>query len=312
MHRRGPLVLQMIGEWTNSSGLVVHDPKMWSRRADLRGAEVRATTINYPLMATNFSYDHHGNLIGGKGFLFDILHLLEGDLNFTSSLSLAVDGKFGGKNSNGTWDGMVGMLLRDETDVVVASLTQTSRRYEVIDFTIPLFPKAQCTLLSPRTSGTVTNLTLYVKRFSVMTWAVISIMTLTLAIGFYILSESGINKFHSLSDSEAFGPLQSVGLTTMIMLQLSYNVSINSTSAKILLISCSIFAYIIFTFFACDLIAGMTTGPKEVPIKSFQDVLDRGYQAQMCKHHTKTNFLLSLNFQLQKQGAINSVHKKPL
>ena len=37
------------------------------------------------------------------------------DLNFTAPLSLSVDGKFGGKNKDGSWNGMVGMLTRNET-----------------------------------------------------------------------------------------------------------------------------------------------------------------------------------------------------
>ena len=273
----------MIGQWLTSSGLKVYQPKIWQRRANLYGANIRATTIDYPFLATNFTYDIHGRMIGGKGFLFDILHLLESDLNFTTFLSLTVDGKFGGETNNGTWNGMVGMLLRDETDVVVASLTQTSKRYQVIDYTIPIFPNIQATLISRRSSRAVTNLTLYEKRFSFMTWVLISIVMLVMTIGFYIVNESGIDKFHSASDSEPFGPLQSVGLTAMTLMQLSYNISIKSTSARVLFISCTIFAYIMFTFFACDLIAGMTTGSKEVPIKSFQDVLDMGYQVNMCK-----------------------------
>ena len=56
-----------------------------------------------------------------------------------------------------------------------------------------------------------------------------------------------------------------------------YNVSAKSTSTKLILLSSSFFAYLVFTFFACDLIAGMTTETVDIPIRSFQDVLDRGY-----------------------------------
>ena len=277
-HRRGPKVMNMIGEWTISSGLVIHEPEMWLRRANLHGVMIRATAIDYPLMSTNFSYDSEGNLIGGEGFFFDLLHLLEADLNFTSSLSTAIDDTFGVESNNGTWNGMVGMLIRDETDVVLAALTETARRYEVIDFTIPIFPKARCTFISRRNTGTVASISLYVKRFSVLTWVIISLMALMVAICFYMVNESGVNRFHSPSDIETFGPLQSVGFTTMTLIQLSYNASIKSNSARILFMSSSIFSYIIFTFYACDLIAGMTIGSEEVPINSFKDVLDRGYQ----------------------------------
>ena len=46
-----------------------------------------------------------------------------------------------GKTKNGTWNGMVGMLLRNETDVVVAGLTYTKGRFAAIDYTVPVFPK---------------------------------------------------------------------------------------------------------------------------------------------------------------------------
>ena len=36
---------------------------------------------------------------------------------------------------------MVGMLLRDETDVVVAGLTYTKGRFAAIDYTVPVFPR---------------------------------------------------------------------------------------------------------------------------------------------------------------------------
>ena len=46
-----------------------------------------------------------------------------------------------GKTKNGTWNGMVGMLLRNETDVVVAGLTYTMGRFAAIDYTVPVFPR---------------------------------------------------------------------------------------------------------------------------------------------------------------------------
>ena len=39
---------------------------------------------------------------------------------------------------DGKWNGMVGMLIRDQCDLVASPLTQTMQRDAVIDFTIPL------------------------------------------------------------------------------------------------------------------------------------------------------------------------------
>ena len=112
---------------------------MWRRRSNLHGAPVRATCIKFPILTPEFYFDEDGNIIGGKGFMMDMLQMLEKDVNMTAAMSLTVDGKFGGKTKNGSFNGMVGMLMRNETDVVVATLTYTPVRQQVVDYTIPIF-----------------------------------------------------------------------------------------------------------------------------------------------------------------------------
>ena len=60
---------------------------------------------------------------------------------------------FIGKTKNGTWNGMVGMLLRNETDVVVAGLTYTKGRFAAIDYTVPVFPRWDMFSLSKSFKG---------------------------------------------------------------------------------------------------------------------------------------------------------------
>jgi len=49
------------------------------------------------------------------------------------------DGKYGSENNNvaGGWDGVVGELIRRESDIAIASMTITSERERVIDFSKP-------------------------------------------------------------------------------------------------------------------------------------------------------------------------------
>ena len=155
------MVEQAIGNWTKEVGLSLEDADMWQRRADLRGAPIRITSIKYPVFSEEFVLDSYGRptVEGGKGYLLDMLRIMMRDLtymtsacmitpsivahiwllvytnnihasapvqtsckhrplrdlNFTAPLSLSVDGKFGGKNKDGSWNGMVGMLTRNET-----------------------------------------------------------------------------------------------------------------------------------------------------------------------------------------------------
>jgi hypothetical protein len=44
----------------------------------------------------------------------------------------------GAPSKNGTWNGVIRMLMDQVTDVAVADVTMTSPRAAVIDFSIPL------------------------------------------------------------------------------------------------------------------------------------------------------------------------------
>ena len=60
----------------------------------------RSTFIKYPVFSPDFTYDEDGNMLSADGFLVDLLKLVQSQLNFTSSLSITVDGKFGGKDQD--------------------------------------------------------------------------------------------------------------------------------------------------------------------------------------------------------------------
>ena len=251
---------------------------MWRRRSNLHGAPVRATCIKFPILTPEFYYDNDGNIVGGKGFMIDMLEMLEKDVNMTAAMSLTVDGKFGGKTKNGSFNGMVGMLMRNETDVVVATLTYTPVRQQVVDYTIPIFAKNSLTLWAPLGKGVQLNYTAFVDIFPVNVWILIAVAFLILAIAFHIISSSGINKFHRQTDTESFGLLNSMALSVILAIQLSYDVIVSSTSARIMYLAGSIMAYLLFSYYECDLTARMTTASAKENIRNFQDVIDKEYK----------------------------------
>eukprot|EP00794_Sanderia_malayensis_P008227 gene8227-9107_t len=70
------------------------------------------------------------------GYLMDVLKKLQTDLWFQPDLYIVQDG-FYGAYSNGSWNGMVGDLIRNKADVSIAALTNTKGRSEVVDFSEP-------------------------------------------------------------------------------------------------------------------------------------------------------------------------------
>lgn len=54
-------------------------------------------------------------------------------------MRIVKDGKYGSENPSvaGGWDGIMGELIRRESDIAIASMTITSERERVVDFSKP-------------------------------------------------------------------------------------------------------------------------------------------------------------------------------
>jgi hypothetical protein len=51
---------------------------------------------------------------------------------------IPADNAWGSLTQNGSWNGMIAMILKGEAEIAVAEFTMTALRAEVVDFTIPL------------------------------------------------------------------------------------------------------------------------------------------------------------------------------
>ena len=58
---------------------------------------------------------------------------------YRSEYFVTVDGSAGAKLKNGSWSGIVGMLVRGEIEVASMNLVMTPERQSIVDFTFPLF-----------------------------------------------------------------------------------------------------------------------------------------------------------------------------
>ena len=84
---------------------------------------------------------------GYEGFMVDLVEEICGLGNMTFSLVHSLDDRYGVEQGpGGGWSGLVGMLLRNEIDVIAADLTLTSSRLAVMDFSKP-FMSSSITLL---------------------------------------------------------------------------------------------------------------------------------------------------------------------
>lgn len=74
-----------------------------------------------------------------EGYCIDMLEKIALLLDFDYELVPTRRGRFGDRQPDGTWDGLVGDLITGETDMAMGALKMTAEREEVIDFIPPYF-----------------------------------------------------------------------------------------------------------------------------------------------------------------------------
>ncbi|XP_075214966.1 ionotropic receptor 25a-like [Lycorma delicatula] len=118
-------------------GLVVNPVKRF-----FRIGTSKAVPWTYPsrdLLTGKVRRDSNGAEIW-EGYCIDFTKRLAKDMNF--DYELVVNNKFGTRAPDGSWDGLIGDLSAGKTDIIMASLTMTSEREEVVDFVAPYFEQA--------------------------------------------------------------------------------------------------------------------------------------------------------------------------
>ncbi len=87
-----------------------------------------------------YIYTHplDGGYVSVTGFYADLWHELRRATNFTYRARPSRDGTWGRLREDGTYDGMMGMLLDGEAEVAVADFYVTADRALVADFSVVL------------------------------------------------------------------------------------------------------------------------------------------------------------------------------
>ncbi|XP_021000130.2 glutamate receptor ionotropic, kainate 2 [Parasteatoda tepidariorum] len=134
--------LHKVGTWDTEIGLHL------SKRGDgdefgdvldiLKNKTLRVTTkLTAPYMSKVESDQELRGNDRYEGFCKDLLDKLASKHHFQYTIREVVDGNHGKRLDNGSWNGMIGELLRKEADIAIADLSITYEREEAVDFTMP-------------------------------------------------------------------------------------------------------------------------------------------------------------------------------
>ncbi|XP_066139509.1 glutamate [NMDA] receptor subunit 1 isoform X2 [Euwallacea fornicatus] len=127
-----------------------------------------------------------------KGYCMDLLKELSKKINFTYSLALSPDGQFGNyilRNKSGIykkeWSGLIGELVGERADMIVAPLTINPERAEFIEFSKP-FKYQGITILEKKPSRSST-LVSFLQPFSNTLWILVMVSVHVVALVLYLL-----------------------------------------------------------------------------------------------------------------------------
>ena len=280
--------VQTIGTWREDKALTVPTTSMWERRTDLEGMVIRVATNSFPRLH-ELHYDESGeSIIGGSGFFLEPLNILAKELNFTLLLTPSNDGQWGALNENGTWNGLIGMLVNEETDIAIAGFAVTEARRKVVTFGRAIAEDI-VTLISAPTAEEA-NPWIYFEIFPHTAWYVCCCMVISISTCFALINYSGLNYMHDKFDSEMFSIMNGIGLSLTFFRQIYYDVNINCKSTKLLFILSAVSTYLLYIHYAAYLTAASTYGKKS-QINSFGDVLRGGYTVSVVEYTASHDFL---------------------
>ncbi|KAF0288029.1 putative glutamate receptor [Amphibalanus amphitrite] len=156
-----------LGRWSASAGLWDWTGEsLYERRGDWSGLTLRVATNQDPPLIS-FEPGPPDDVGGYVGTAWKILADI---LRFNYTTRLSVDGQWGSQLDNGSWNGVIGMLERQEVDVGVTTLISTAPRRRVISFTRGLLTLRYRVFV--RQSSTLEySWTTYVAVFSPPLWA---------------------------------------------------------------------------------------------------------------------------------------------
>ncbi len=233
--------------------------EIWKRRGDLMGTKLNLVYVESP----NY-IEVSENGTKAVGFVADVLVAISEQLNFTYNLVPSYDGNFGARDENGTWNGMIRMIMDGGYGFGAALTSVTMVRSEVVDYTSILTISSN--ELWIKTSSAV-DYKAFLSMFTVDVW-IMTTVTLLLSVFFgYFLGRilyATILPRDSILVSHAM-----LGL----FLQQGSELITTSISIRCVLFSMAAFSVFFFNAFSAHLTSSLTVQTFSDNIRNFADLL---------------------------------------
>ncbi|TRY72597.1 hypothetical protein TCAL_14845 [Tigriopus californicus] len=249
------VISRVIGIFDPNQGMNWTTPRLWDRRDNLEGLNLRAVHFN----ATHtFLFDiKHGQV---KGYFGQILTLLSTDLNFTFSLldqNTLYYPHRSGRN-------VIHALLEDDADIAVGDVSITAERSELVDFLDSLW-EHQFRFVY-RKSPQMVHWMAYVNVFTSEIWILVLFILVIL-----VLLVPLTTNIHGTSQSQILAFFYSAALNRDIPI-LRPKSKVAPISFHMIQFTVLVFFYVILAIYNAILTSSLAN-PDFIPVSKLEDLL---------------------------------------
>ncbi|KAA0200482.1 Ionotropic receptor 193, partial [Hyalella azteca] len=203
------------------------------------------------------------------GWIPDLVNTLEQTMNFTCSMSLSADRKFGSRNADGSWSGMVGMVGNDQADIIVATLDNTLARGSVVDFLIAIDVTGYMMVMkAANEKGSVwTN---YTSEFSGEVWVSLAALLCCSSVVLFVTLTYSPHETRRLSFPEI------CSLVIAALASQGCDCWTTATSGRIAWLTILCTAVLVSVHYTSWMYSALTINVPYYPFDGFQSLLDNG------------------------------------
>ncbi|XP_060083377.1 glutamate receptor U1-like [Ylistrum balloti] len=243
-----------------------------------------------------------------KGFIPDLLDEISDILNVTLVLDHVADWKFGTQDTLGNWNGMIGELTSNKSDIAAAALTLTAERSRVVHFSHPFETVGLRILVKKPSMDILTKLInddagLFFRPLTLGVWMSVIIGFLVIGTLFYI-----IGRFSPLQDQSEGGILWALSVTCgVISFQGARHIP-SAFSARVLVSSALLFTLILVSMYSATLVAfvsAKSSNNNALPFSTFRGMsLQTEYQYGTVAGGSTYKYLTTSNGETERRIAM--------
>ncbi|XP_064079554.1 glutamate receptor ionotropic, delta-1-like [Macrobrachium nipponense] len=260
--------LEVVDTWFHGK---LHRDNVFPRKFNnFHGAKVRVATFELEPFIV-YAKDDSGNFVGRIGVDMQVINGLSRAKNFTVDFfEVSDDEKWGSKYPDGSWDGLMGQVFSEASDIAVCNVFIDGPRWGLIDYSFPYNYMPACFVApSPKPLPNWQSLIL---PFTWLTWISIGLSALIGGFLLYPFSRLGVNAESIEFKSFSFNYLY-------ILSSITARGVITEPRHLPLRLYVGLFwvySLIVSTAYSANLVAFLSVAQMEPPIDTLKQLVDSG------------------------------------